>query len=564
MSGELHMRREREVIELLLNEGIITKATLAKAREEMKRTGLRMEKAFEKLGYITEEDIVKVCATSMGLPYVNLNDYVIDTEMLKLIPEQMVKKYRVVPLFKIGNTLTVGMVDPRDVKVLDQIRKASNMEMIEPVVVSEKGIQRVLDFYYGVAGSVEEIAQSFEDEEIVHLEDEKELMTISEEAPVVKLVNVIITKAVKERASDVHIEPEENCVRVRNRVDGLLNEMTTLSKKLQSAIISRIKVLSKMDIAESRKPQDGRIQLKLENRDLDIRVSTFPTVHGENVVMRLLDRSSVLLGLKQLGFQEGELKAFDKLIRSPNGIVLVTGPTGSGKTSTLYSALTTISSMEKNIVTIEDPVEYELPLIRQTQVNPKAGITFANGLRGILRQDPDIIMVGEIRDKETADVAVQASLTGHLVFATLHTNDAPSALTRLVDMGVEPFLISSSVIGVLAQRLLRVICEKCKEKYTPSKSVLADLGVEQDTAFYRGKGCRKCQETGFKGRTAAFELLVIDKEIRKMVDAKCSADEIRRKALEQGMKALYADGLIKAKEGVTTLEEVLRMTVMEK
>ena len=563
MSGESHARREREVIDLLLNEGVITKATLEKAREEMKRTGLRMEKAFEKLGYITEEDIVKVCATSMGLPYVNLNDYVIDTEMLKLIPEQMVKKYRVVPLFKISNTLTVGMVDPRDVKVLDQIRKASDMEMIEPVVVSEKGIQRVLDFYYGVAGSVEEIAQSFEDEEIVHLE-EKDLMTISDEAPVVKLVNVIITKAVKESASDIHIEPEENCVRVRNRVDGLLSEMTTLSKKLQSAIISRIKVLSKMDIAESRKPQDGRIQLKLENRDLDIRVSTFPTVHGENVVMRLLDRSAVLLGLKQLGFLEQENITFEKLIRSPNGIVLVTGPTGSGKTSTLYSALTTISSMEKNIVTIEDPVEYELPLIRQTQVNPKAGITFANGLRGILRQDPDIIMVGEIRDRETADVAIQASLTGHLVFATLHTNDAPSALARLVDMGIEPFLISSSVIGVLAQRLIRVICDNCKEKYAPSQSVLNDLGLKKGTVFYRGKGCKKCQDSGFKGRTGAFELLIIDKEIRKMVDAKCSADEIRQKAGERGMKGLYADALIKAQEGVTTLEEVLRITVMEK
>ena len=563
MSGESHARREREVIDLLLNEGVITKATLEKAREEMKRTGLRMEKAFEKLGYITEEDIVKVCATSMGLPYVNLNDYVIDTEMLKLIPEQMVKKYRVVPLFKISNTLTVGMVDPRDVKVLDQIRKASDMEMIEPVVVSEKGIQRVLDFYYGVAGSVEEIAQSFEDEEIVQLE-EKDLMTISDEAPVVKLVNVIITKAVKESASDIHIEPEENCVRVRNRVDGLLSEMTTLSKKLQSAIISRIKVLSKMDIAESRKPQDGRIQLKLENRDLDIRVSTFPTVHGENVVMRLLDRSAVLLGLKQLGFLEQENKIFEKLIRSPNGIVLVTGPTGSGKTSTLYSALTTISSMEKNIVTIEDPVEYELPLIRQTQVNPKAGITFANGLRGILRQDPDIIMVGEIRDRETADVAIQASLTGHLVFATLHTNDAPSALARLVDMGIEPFLISSSVIGVLAQRLIRVICDNCKEKYAPSQSVLNDLGLKKGTVFYRGKGCKKCQDSGFKGRTGAFELLIIDKEIRKMVDAKCSADEIRQKAGERGMKGLYADALIKAQEGVTTLEEVLRITVMEK
>ncbi len=564
MVEQFRARREREIIDLLIKEGLVTQDMIEKAREETKRTGLRMDAALEKLGFITEEDSVKVCAADLGFPYVNLNDYVIDVDLLKLIPEDIVKKYRAVPLFKIGDTLTVGMVDSQDVKALDHIRKITQADMLEPVLVSERGIQRVLDLYYGVIGSVEEIAESFEEEEVDVVEEREALAEISEEAPVVKLVNIMIQKAAKERASDIHVEPEEDCLRVRFRTDGILHEVTTLSTKLQGAVISRIKILAKMDIAESRKPQDGRMRLRLENRDLDIRVSTFPTVHGENVVMRLLDRSSVLMGLKELGFLEADRKAFKGLLQSPNGIILVTGPTGSGKTSTLYSALTTISSMEKNIVTIEDPVEYELPLIRQTQVHPKAGITFANGLRGILRQDPDVIMVGEIRDKETADVAIQASLTGHLVFATLHTNDAPSALARLVDMGIEPFLVSSSLVGVLAQRLIRVICKKCREKYEPSKDVLKSLGIKAGTTFYRGKGCAKCKDTGFSGRTVVVELLIVDKEIRMMVDAKSSADDIKRKAVEKGMTVLYDDALAKAKVGVTPLEEVLRVTASDR
>jgi len=557
---KIHIRRQRELIDLLVKEGLITHESIDQAREETKRTGLSMQKALEKLGFITEEDIAKVYAAALELPYVDLTDYVVDTELIKLIPEGMVKKYEVVPLFKIGQNLTVGMVDPQDVMAIDQVLKMTKVEMIEPVLVSQQGIQKILDIYYAGSGSVDEIAQSITDEEKVDLKSIDDLELVGDEAPVVKLVNTLIGRALKERSSDIHIEPEEDCLRVRFRVDGLLHEVTMLSKNLQSSVISRVKILSKLDIAESRKPQDGRIQLKIDSRDIDIRVSTFPTVHGENVVMRLLDKSSVLLGLKDMGFADREVKLFEKLIHSPNGIVLVTGPTGSGKTSTLYSALTTISSMEKNIVTIEDPVEYELPLIRQTQVNPKAGITFANGLRGILRQDPDVIMVGEIRDKETADVAIQASMTGHLVFATLHTNDAPSALTRLVDMGIEPFLISSSVIGILAQRLVRMICVKCKEEYSPHKDVLKDLGVKSGTKFYRGKGCVKCQKTGFLGRMAVLELLVVDQELRAMVDAKCSADEIKKKAIALGMRTLYIDGLEKAKQGLTTLEEVLRVT----
>ena len=429
------------------------------------------------------------------------------------------------------------------------------------MLFSLKSIEKVLDFYFGQGNSVEEIVKAIENKKL--LTDKTALTEVAEEPPVIKLVNILISDAVKDRVSDIHIEPEIGALRVRYRIDGILHEVHNLPKKLQNVIISRIKILAEMDIAESRRPQDGKIRVKLENKDLDIRVSTFPTVHGENVVMRLLDRSSILLGLKDLGFTRENLEIFSKMILQPNGIILVTGPTGSGKTTTLYSALSTISSMEKNIITIEDPVEYELPLIRQTQVNPKADITFANGLRSILRQDPDVIMVGEIRDKETAEVAIQASLTGHLVFSTLHTNDAPSSLTRLIDMGLEPFLISSSLILIVAQRLVRQICPKCKEEYSPSTAALQDLGLDDKIKFFRGKGCPACKNTGFIGRIGIFEILALNETIRKMVEGRNSADAIKKKAIELGLKTLREDGLEKAKQGLTTIEEILRVTEIE-
>ncbi|HCI43988.1 MAG TPA: type II secretion system protein GspE [Candidatus Omnitrophica bacterium] len=562
MDSNVNIRREREVIDLLLKEGLITQEKLEKAREETRRTGLSMGNALEKLGFITYEDIVKVQATALGLPYMDLSDYIVDAGLVELIPVETAKKHKAVPLFKIGNTLTVGMVDPKDIESIDNIRRVSKVEMVEPVLVSERGIQKVIDSYYGAGETVDAIVKSIDGKKVLP-KGGKVFGKSLDDTPVIDLINIMFAQAVKDRVSDMHLEPTEETLRVRFRIDGLLREVTIVPKTLQSAIISRIKILSKMDIAESRKPQDGRIRLKLENKDLDIRVSTFPTLHGENVVMRLLDKTSVLLGLKEVGMLENDLKLFEKVIRRPNGIILVTGPTGSGKTSTLYAALTVINSIEKNIITIEDPVEYELPLIRQTQVNPLAGITFANGLRGILRQDPDIIMVGEIRDKETADVAIQAALTGHLVFSTLHTNDAASALTRLIDMGVEPFLASSSVIGILAQRLVRLICDKCKETYSPAADVLKDMDFKRGTQFFRGKGCPKCNNTGLKGRTGIFELLVITEEIRTLIDEKKSADEIGKKARESGMRTLRDDGLLKAKEGLTTLEEVLRVTEVE-
>jgi type IV pilus assembly protein PilB len=550
-----------EIAELLLKHGLITAEQLNKAKEEVKRTGIKLEKALEKLGFIIADDIVKTQADALGVPYIDLNGYIIDTALIKLVPEDLAKKYKVVPLFKIQDTLTVAMLDPHNIEALDQIRKVSGIDNIDSVLASESGIQKILDSYYEVAGSVDEIVESIEKGKFANLKESP--IEVAEEPPIIKLVNMLVIEAVKGRASDIHIEPELDTVRVRYRIDGVLHEVQILPKKLQSPVMSRIKILSGMDIAESRRPQDGKIRMRLESKDLDIRVSTFPTVHGENVVMRLLDKTSVVLGLEDLGFSKEQLAVFGKLIQQPNGIILVTGPTGSGKTTTLYAALTTVSSMEKNIITIEDPVEYELPLIRQTQVNPKADITFANGLRSILRQDPDIIMVGEVRDRETAEVAIQASLTGHLVFSTLHTNDAPSALTRLIDMGIEPFLISSSVIGILAQRLVRMICDKCKDKYTPSVSVQKDLGINEKAEFYKGKGCDKCKNTGYIGRIGIFELLILNDEIRKMVDEKVSADQIKKKALQLGMKTLREDGLDKAKKGLTTVEEVLRVTEVE-
>lgn len=557
------MIKKTDIADLLLNAGLISRDAIQKAREETQRTGLTLEKALEKLGFATEEDIARARASALGLPYMDLTDYLIDQNLLKLVPEAVARKYKVVPLFKVGNTLTVAMVDPNDILALDQVRRVSHMDGLETVLASEKGMQKFLDAYYAAAFSVKEIIESLEKEKLA-AGQAKGAGETAEDAAMIKLVNAIVSEARRERASDIHIEPEEDILRIRYRIDGLLHETTRLAKKFQNSFISRIKVISNMDIAESRKPQDGRIRMKLDNRELDVRVSTFPTVHGENVVLRLLDKASVLMGLKELGFASEDLEVFEKLVHRPNGIILVTGPTGSGKTTTLYAALTSVNTIDKNLITIEDPVEYELPLIRQTQVNPKADITFAVCLRSVLRQDPDIIMVGEIRDKETVEIAIQAALTGHLVFSTLHTNDAAAGVARLIDMGVEPFLISSSVIGILAQRLVRVICEKCKEEYAPDPEVLQELGMEPGTRLWRGKGCGNCKGTGFAGRIGIFEMLVVNDEIRRMIEGRRSAEEIKKCAVAHGMKTLRQDGLAKIRKGQTTPESVFQATEIER
>jgi len=546
-------------IDLLIKKGIVTPEQLNKAKGEAEKTGIPVERALEKLGFISEVDIAQVLADSMGVPFMDLTDYLIDGEVVKLIPEMVARKYKAMPLFKVGDSLTVAMENPQDIEAIDEIRAKSKMDSIEPVLSTEDMIQKAIDQYYGAFGDTDELIKGLTKDKL-EAKKSKGLAEVAEEAPVIKLVNMFIMQAVKDRASDIHVEPEENKVRIRYRIDGILHEIKDLPKHLQSALASRIKVMAQMDIAETRNPQDGRIQLKMENKNIDMRVSSFPTVHGENIVLRILDKSSVILGLAELGFSEKELKDFEKVIRHPHGIILVTGPTGSGKTTTLYAALSTINTMDKNIITIEDPVEYEIPLIRQTQINPKAGLTFASGLRSILRQDPDIVMVGEIRDRETADIAIRASLTGHLVFSTLHTNDASSALTRLLDMGVEPFLVSSSVIAILAQRLVRVICQKCKEKYTPSEEIIKSLNLTKKAEFYRGKGCMRCKETGFVGRLGIFELLLINDEVKNMIVAKKSANEIKKAAISSGMRVLIDDGLEKVQKGITTIEEVLKVT----
>ena len=555
------MGSSEATIKLLLQAGLINEEMLVKAEEETKCTGLTIEKALEKLGFTTAEDIVKTRANSLGIPYLDLETCQIEAGLVKLIPESIARKYKVLSLFKIGDTISLGMLNPSDIVAMDQIRRLIPSVHIEVILVSEKNMEKALDNYYGSGSTASKIAQIIG--EGSKKTKQPGMVESAEDAPVIKLIDSLITEATKNRVSDIHIEPEQKNLRVRYRIDGLLQEVDLLPKNLQDSVISRIKVLANMDIAESRSAQDGRINMGLGGKELDIRVSTFPTIYGENVVLRLLDKTSVILGLKELGFIEEGLAGFNKLIRRPNGIILVTGPTGSGKTTTLYAALTSISSMEKNIITIEDPVEYELPLIRQTPVNPKAGITFANGLRSILRQDPDIIMVGEIRDKETAEIAMQASLTGHLVFSTLHTNDAPSALTRLIDMGVEPFLVSSSLIGIMAQRLVRLICLKCKEKYTPDPEILNSLGLPKDGAYFHGRGCPACKKTAFVGRIGIFELLILNEEIRKMVEAKSSADEIKKKAVALGMKTLRQDGINKVLKGLTTPDEVIRVAETE-
>ncbi|MEI7751640.1 MAG: ATPase, T2SS/T4P/T4SS family [Candidatus Omnitrophota bacterium] len=551
-----------KLLELLVKQGMLPQEQADQAKKEAGRVGQSLETVLVKSGFVTDEELATTKATILGVPYIDINNYRLDRELIKLIPEKVAKKYSLIPLFATGEALSIGMVDPQNIVAIDQIRKLTNYDVVDPILVSSGGFQAALNTYYRSYGSMAEIVKTLEKEKSPGM-GESLLGEITEKTPVSKLVDSLLLQAVQSRASDIHIEPEETIVSVRLRVDGLLHHITTFPLVIHGAVVSRVKILGGMDITENRKPQDGKIRMELEGKDLDIRVSTFPTLFGENVVLRLLDKRAMLPNLIDLGFSKENLENFSKLITRSHGIILVTGPTGSGKTTTLYAALSKINSEEKNIVTIEDPVEYVLPRVRQTQVNVKAGITFANGLRGFLRQDPDIMMVGEIRDKETVEVAIQSALTGHLVFSTLHTNDAPSALARLIDMGAEPFLISSSVIGILAQRLIRVNCPKCREPYTPSSSVLESVGLPEGTQAMRGKGCTKCNQSGFIGRCGIFELMFISDEIKSLVDARRSASDIKKKAVEQGMKTLRQDGLEKVLKGMTPLEEVLRVTEIE-
>ncbi|MCU0640539.1 MAG: type II secretion system ATPase GspE [Candidatus Margulisbacteria bacterium] len=546
----------------LIKSGLLSETQVKEAIDDGRRTGETLIRSILRRGVVDETSLISFLEKEMEIPRVDLSSYLVDQKTVNLVPISIAKKYHLIPLFKVGDVLTVAMVDPFDVLALDEVRSRTKCD-VEPMVAAAKDIEQAIGQYYGVAGSVEDILKDIGPVEAMQLPVAVESPT--EEAPIIKLVNTLVMRALMDNASDVHIEPTEKNIRVRYRVDGLMHEVSTTPLHLLSAIVTRIKVMAKMDIAESRLPQDGRFELKLDNKAVDVRVSTFPTIYGEVIVMRLLDKTNAIFTLAELGFNESNLQQFDETIKRPYGIILVTGPTGSGKTTTLYATLSHIVSPEKNIMTIEDPVEYELAGIRQSQINPKAGLEFANALRSILRQDPDVILVGEIRDLDTARVAIQAALTGHLVFSTLHTNDAAGTLTRLVDMGIEPFLTSSAVAAVIAQRLIRTICPRCKTGYAPSPELLKKIGLDplQKYEFFQGKGCKTCHSTGYKGRMGIFELLIVDNQVQDLILRKATTNEIKQLAVQHGMKTLRDDGLQKVLEGKTTIDEVLRVTQLD-
>ncbi len=556
------MTRKKRMGEILVDSGQITEEQLEEALARASQKGLRVGEALVQLGYLTEMDVYAAIGDQLGVPFVSLSYYSVDPDVINQVPEQVARSNKIIPLFRVRNSLTLGMADPLNFAVIDQVVRTTGLE-VEPAICSEREIEQAIDHYYGTSATMDEVIQVLDEGETLDEEEDLDAGTLTQmagDAPIVKLVNLMISQAVKDGASDIHVEPEEKNLLVRFRVDGVLREAYTQPKKLQNAIISRIKIMASLDIAERRVPQDGRIQMKIEGRPIDMRVSSLPTAYGENIVMRILDKSNLMVKLSDLGFGEDE-ERLRYILSRPNGVILVTGPTGSGKTTTLYSALNEVSKIDVNTITLEDPIEYRLPLIRQSQVNVKAGMTFAAGLRSVLRQDPDIVMVGEIRDSETAKIAVEAALTGHLVLSTLHTNDAPGALPRLIDMGVEPFLVASSIGGVLAQRLVRRICSACKVEYEASEALLKTMEMEgEKVKLYKGEGCRACSNTGYKGCAGIYEILTMNEEIRALVTANASADEIRRAGIKAGMKTLRQDGIRKALEGITTIEEVMRVT----
>jgi len=562
----------------LVGLGVIAADQLKKASQEQKQRGERLEQTIVRLGYTKEELILQCLADYFNLPYVDLDTYLIDEKVVKVIPEEMARRHTLIPLFKIGGNLTVALTNPLNLLALDEVRSKVKTD-VEIAISTEKKIKKAIEQHYGAtASALENTLQQLMKGNMVgsaqEASDYKKTYDLAvkdlpagpmEDAPAARMLDLVMIQAIRDRASDIHFEPDEKALGVRFRIDGFLYESLTLPKPIHPALTSRIKILAEMDIAETRLPQDGNFNVKMEKRGFEIRVSTFPTIYGENVVLRILDQTSTLFKLEDLGFSEEVLNHFKQLVRKTSGIILVTGPTGSGKTTTLYALLNMVNSKDKNIITIEDPVEYRLALIRQTQINPKAGINFATGLRSILRQDPDIIMIGEIRDLETSEIAMQSSLTGHLVLSTLHTNDAPEAISRLMDIGVEPYLISSSVIGVLAQRLVRTICPDCKTPYQVDPKIMSDLGedvlkLKGPLTLYRGKGCKNCKHSGYWGRSGIFELLLINEEIKKLISEKASTQVIRDVAKKTaGMVSLRVDGLRKVLKGITTLDEVDRV-----
>lgn len=561
------------IADLLIEDGLLLPEQLEEALTLQKKDGGRLLKVLQDKKYVTEEDMMISVGRCLGTPPVNLPRLRIPPETMQIISKEMAHNYKLVPVAKIGNRLFVAMADPMNVIALDDLRQATKLNIV-PMISTEKAVTDCLNNIHAqMKGSMEEILRETDvpDLELTKDGDEEinldKLVESSEEGPVIKIVNLLLLQAIKDRASDIHIEPFEKKVRIRYRVDGVLYDSTAPPKFMQQSISSRIKIMANLDIAERRLPQDGRFRIKIAGREIDLRVSILPTVYGEKIVMRVLDKGCLASSLDSLGMDEFTQSKFRDAIDQPHGMILVTGPTGSGKTTTLYSVLQELNSPEYNIVTVEDPVEYQLMGINQMQVKPEIGLTFAGGLRSILRQDPDIVMVGEIRDNETADIAVKAALTGHQVLSTLHTNDAAGAIARLIDMGIEPFLVASSILMTCAQRLVRRICPHCKEGVVAPKPLLERLGIKPEAGekieFFRGRGCERCKKTGFLGRAAIIEALRVSEQIRKLIVNEAKADDIKRAALAEGMKTLRMVGIMKAREGVTSLEEVFRTTAAD-
>ncbi|MDP2895171.1 MAG: type IV-A pilus assembly ATPase PilB [bacterium] len=559
------------LVQVLVRSKLVTEEHLEEAKRIQKETGGQIGRILIEQGFVDSDDLMMSLSDHLGIPPINLSKVKIPEEVAGMISKQLAMFYQVVPISKVGNTLTVAMADPLNVFALDDLRLMTGME-IQPVISNPKDVEDKLDEIYSAKHGLDsilkdtavptiEITKEGDDEQEIDVE---KLLQATGDTSVIQVVNILLVQAVGEGASDIHIEPFEKDMRVRYRLDGILHERTSPPRSMHSAIVSRIKIMSNLDIAERRRPQDGRFRIKFKGRDIDFRVSVLPTAHGEKVVMRILDKSASSRKLDDLGFDPKALAKFKEAIHAPYGMVLVTGPTGSGKTTTLYAALTEINKTEINIITVEDPIEYQIKGINQVQVNAEIDLTFATGLRSILRQDPNVVLVGEIRDQETADIAIKAALTGHLVFSTLHTNNAPSAVTRLDDMGVEPFLISSSVILVMAQRLVRRICEGCKRPLDVDPVTLqrcqyvADL--RRPASFCHGVGCNRCGGSGYKGRMSVIELFLMEDELRSLVVKRASATEIKKVAIQHGMHTMRMNALQKAAEGVTTLEEVLRET----
>jgi type IV pilus assembly protein PilB len=561
------VRPTGQLDELLLARGLVTDEQLGEARDHAAQTGRSLGRVLIELGFVPESGLVAVLADQLGLEFVDLADAQLDQSALALVPESVARRHNCIPIRFDGDRLVVAMADPANVLAVDDVRALTKRE-VKTVVATKADVIAAITRLYRLDRAADTLVEEAAAEQDISQQDLETAVSQAgaEDAPIIKLVNMLITQAIQDRASDIHVEPEERSVRVRYRIDGVLHEVMSPPKSVQSGMTSRLKIMADINIAERRVPQDGRIGLVVQGKQIDIRMATLPTVHGEKIVMRILDKSSVLLELSDLGFLPQNFLRYQSSFKKPYGEILVTGPTGSGKSTTLYATLNILNRPEVNIITVEDPVEYRLNGINQVQTHPKAGLTFASALRSILRSDPDIVLIGEIRDRETAQISTEAALTGHLVLSTLHTNDAPSALTRLVEMGIEPYLVASALDCVLAQRLARKLCERCREKYVPTEDELVAARFpfkpgEELPELHRAVGCSACGNTGYKGRFAIHEVMTVTEEVEKLLVEGASSEAIKKIAIEQGMATLREDGMEKARIGRTSIEEILRVVV---